>query len=137
MDVCVPVHGKLFDGQHGEGAVFALPIIDIQKDTLKSIIGARVDQLVYDDGKVEGFIDTANPAILESDVHILDLAPQILLDYFFESRKVGFCLFLGTLFILILHFLLVIRLFVFFFRFVILRWFWVLVLFRVKNVNIG
>ena len=88
-DPSVPVHCKLFYLEQLERPILLFPIINIEENSLKSIIGITILQLVNHYSKVERFVDPGHLGVLETQVHVVDAQAEICHDHAFKPTIIG------------------------------------------------
>ena len=104
LGICVPIECQLLDLQHGEGALLIFLVVDVQKDSFKSVVRGRIDELVNCQCEVECFVDSADASVFKPEVDVLDGDSKILLDDLLEPADVGVLLLLRLILVGLLSF---------------------------------
>jgi len=89
LGICVPIECQLLDLQHGERALLIFLVVDVQKDSFKSVVRGGIDYLVNCQCEVECFVNAADTSVFKPEVDVVDGDSKILLDDLLEPADVG------------------------------------------------
>lgn len=88
LSVWVPIHSKFLYLKHWKWLLLLDFIIDVQKSSLKTIVGHWISDGLSHKAKVKSLVTAANFSVFKPDMNVSNTNSQIFIDYTCETTHI-------------------------------------------------